>query len=420
MKSDKAPFDTRLAETTLSLGRRQSIMVLSGDISGDQHVAKVLSQLMKRLPNLEIWGVGGAELEKLGAELLFRCEDLTVIGILAVAKKLPLVAQMRHRLLAEIEKRRPDCILLVDYGGFNISFAKALRRRYAQLPIVYFISPQVWGSRPWRLKAMASCISKALVIFPFEEEMYRQRGIDAQFVGHPLVDKFAGFDKLRARAMFMQKFGFSPNQPLVGIFPGSRAAEVRDFLPVLIQALVWLHRERPGVQFAISMTNPVIGELITDGLTRANAIALESKTLKVISSEDNAGLMAASDVLWTKSGTTTLEAAMLNKPMLVFYRGDWVSFLIFLLFKRVKYISLPNLLAGHMLVPELIQLDCRAELLVRYTRDWLDVPAARADIIEQLRTIKAHLTKGDFAGNAAAELEKILSAPRPKGENKRA
>lgn len=420
MKSDKAPLDARLSDTTLSLGRRQSIMVLAGDVSGDQHVAKVLAQLMKRLPNLEIWGVGGEELDKLGAELLYRCEELAVVGILAVAKKLPLVARMRSRLLFEIAQRRPDCILLVDYGGFNIAFAKAVRAAHPQIPIVYFISPQVWGSRPWRLKSMAASVSKALVIFPFEEEIYRKRGIDAQFVGHPLVDKFAGFDKLRARDAFLKKCGFSPNKPVVGIFPGSRAGEVCDFLPVLIQAISWLHKERPGVQFAISKTNQLLGEVILDGLERHKAMSLCGETLKLVPSEDNAGLMAASDVLWTKSGTTTLEAAMLNKPMLVFYRGDWLSFLVFLLFKRVKYIALPNLLAGRLLVPELIQLDCRAELLVRYTRDWLDVPAARADIIEQLRTIKAYLAKGDFAGNAAAELEKILSAPRPKGEKKNA
>jgi lipid-A-disaccharide synthase len=395
------------------------LMVCAGDLSGDQHAAKVLTALKRSIPNLQVFGVGGPALEAAGAELLFRAENLAIIGIVNVVRKLPLIAQVRARLLAEVEKRRPNCVMLVDYGGFNLSLAQSLHKKQPELPIVYFISPQVWGSRPWRMKVIARCVSTALVIFPFEEPLYRSRGIDAHFVGHPLTDRFASFDSAVARDTICQKLNLDANKPIVGIFPGSRSGEIKDFMPFLIQAVNWLRRDRPDLQFVMSQANPRIAELIYDGFQKSHALPVLGTTIKLSAPEDNATLMAASDLLWTKSGTTTLEAAMLQKPMLVFYRGDWLSFLLFLMFKRVKYVAWPNLLAGKRVVPELIQLDCRAEQLVRYTRDWLDVPGLRADVANELQAVKSYFQKGDFAANAARHLEDMLSTtPRQKIETK--
>jgi lipid-A-disaccharide synthase len=395
-----------------SLAKRRSIMVCAGDISADQHVAKVITALKRSEPDLDVWGIGGPDLEKTGAELLYRSENVAILGLFAIINRLPQIAHMRSHLVAEVERRRPDLVLLVDFGGFNLRVAGDMRKRGMKTPIVYFISPQVWGSRPGRIKIIEQCVNKALVIFPFEEGLYRQHGIDVTFVGHPITDKYAGVDMTAEREAFCNKHQLALDKPLVGIFPGSRSTEIRNLMPVVLQSISWLRKERPEIQFAMSQANPRIAELIHDELIKANAMPLLGSALKLVNSEDNVGLMSASDIVWAKSGTTTLEAAMLSKPMLVYYRADWVSFFIVLLLKRVKYFSLPNLLAGKMLVPELIQLDCRAEQLVRYTRDWLDVPAARADISRQLGTIKSYLRQGDFAANAAAELEKVLSASK--------
>lgn len=391
-----------------------SIFICAGDISGDQHAARLVAKLKQTNPDLQVWGVGGSELRNEGAELLYNADELTIIGIVGVLRMLPMLAKVRARLLAEIEARKPDTVLLVDYGGFNLNLARMIRRRYPELPIVYFISPQVWGSRPWRINTIAETVSKMLVIFPFEETLYRARSIDAHFVGHPLTDRYASVSIDESKQAFCDKYGIDASKPVVGIFPGSRRGEIRNFMPVLLKAIGWLHADRPQVQFLISQANPKIAEHIYEALQKARKIGQEGSLIKLVSAEDNRGLMAASDVLWTKSGTITLEAAFMERPMLVYYRGDWLSFVLFFLFKRVKYISWPNLLAGKMLVPELIQLDCRAEQLVRYTRDLLDVPAARRQICEDLRTVKAYLNKGDFATNAAVELETVLNSSSPK------
>jgi lipid-A-disaccharide synthase len=359
-------------------------------------------------PDLDVWGVGGPALEKTGTRLLYNSQDLAVVGILGVIHMLPLLAQARASLLEEIRKAKPDTVLLVDYGGFNLSLAAKVREAFPDLPIIYFISPQVWGSRPWRIKSIARNITTMLVIFPFEETLYRARGIDAHFIGHPLTDRYADITADPPKQGFCDKYGIDPDKPLVGIFPGSRKSEIKGFMPILVQAISWLHADCPEIQFAISQATPKIAEQIYDSLDALGKTKLSNSVIKFVTSDDNRALMSASDVLWTKSGTTTLEAAFMEKPMLVYYRADWVSFVLFVLFKTVKYISWPNLLAGKMLVPELIQLDCRAEQLVRYTRDLLDVPGARASIAEQLRNIKSYLRKGDFAANAAEHLQKVL------------
>jgi lipid-A-disaccharide synthase len=389
-----------------------SLFICAGDISGDHHASRLVKVLKQSNPDLKIWGVGSAELEKCGAELLYDSQDLTVIGPIASLKKVPQLWGVRDKLLAEINERKPDAVLLVDYGGFNLNLAQKIRAAHPNLPIVYFISPQVWGSRPWRIKAIARTITKMLVIFPFEETLYHGHSIDASFVGHPLTERYQDMTEGMSKEEFCLKYGLDAGKPIIGIFPGSRRSEITSFMPVLMQAINWLRAERPDLQFAMSQANPRIAEAIYDSLLKsaktANATHPTQGWLKLIPSDDNRSFMAASDILWTKSGTTTLEAAFMERPMIVYYRGDWVSFVLFNLFKRVKYVAWPNLLAGRMVVPELLQLDCRAEQLVKYTRDLLDVPAARESITRQLRDVKSYLTKGEFAANAAEHMQAVL------------
>lgn len=390
----------------------RSLLICTGDISGDQHASRVVKVLKERDPSLKVWGVGSNELRKCGAELLYDSQKLTVIGIVGAAKKIPMLAEVRAKLLREIQERKPDAILLVDYGGFNLNLAKTVRSTHPNLPIIYLISPQVWGSRPWRINTIARTITKMLVIFPFEQTLYRSRNVDAEFVGHPLTERYQDVNEGFSKDQFCAKHGLDAAKPIIGIFPGSREHEITSFMPLLLQAINWLRSERPEVQFALSQANPQIAETIYGALIKSgrdkNAAHPHEGWIKLIPSEENRSLMAASSVLWTKSGTTTLEAAFMEKPMIIYYLGDWVSFIIFLLFKRVKYAAWPNLLAGRMVVPELFQLDCRAEQLVRYTRDLLDVPAARDSISKQLRDLKSYLTKGDFAANAAEQIQAVI------------
>ena len=335
------------------------------------------------------------------------CHRFATVGIIEPIKLLPFFARLRARLLREIGERKPAAVLLVDFGGFNIGFATEIRKQYKDLPIIYFISPQVWGSRPWRIDVLARAITKMLVIFPFEEQLYRSRNVDARFVGHPLQNALAG-TQLPDRQEFCREQGLNPDRPLVGIFPGSRRGEINDHLPIVLAAVDWLAAERPEVQFVLSRANPILAEAIDRLIDRSGHRRLVGPTMTLLPVGESRSLMANADLVWAKSGTTTLEAALLGKPMLIFYRATWLSYLIFLAFKRVKDVGWPNLLAGQRVVPELIQLDCRAELLVRYTRDWLDVPGARQASARRLTAVRSQLGEGDFADNAAAEIIAVL------------
>ncbi len=195
---------------------------------------------------------------------------------------------------------------------------------------------------------------------------------------------------------------------MVAIFPGSRSQEITDLMPVIAQAVKWMQRVRPEIQFVLSQQSERIAELITKQIEKHELKTGPETGLILVTPEENYKLLSISDLVWAKSGTTTLETTLCGTPMIVFYRGDWLSYLLVLCFKIVKRVAWPNLLAGRELVPELIQLDCRAEKLVEYTLDMMDVPALRQEIARELRTLRDQLGQGDFTKNAALEILEII------------
>lgn len=388
--------------------KKKSLFVCIGDVSADRHAGKLIETLKKTAPDLEIWGVGGSHMEAAGVQLLYNRESLAVMGLVEVLSYLPRLITMMNHLLALVCQKKPDAVLLMDFGGFNLRFAKKLRQKSKDIPIIYFISPQVWASRPWRINSIKKNVTKMLVIFPFEETLYLSKGIQAKFVGHPLTGKFKPESERIGREEFFHKQSLDPEKPLIGIFPGSRKQEIKSHARIVLQAIGWLQQERPDIQFIVSATNQNFADEFYEEMDRLGYNHLLTNRLKILLSDFNEDLMTHSDLLWTKSGTVTLEAALIGKPMLIFYSGSWLTLIIFLFLKIVKWVGWPNLLAGYELVPELIQLDCRAEELVRYSRDWLDVPALRQEISSKLKSLRDCLGEGDFTDNAAVEVLKVL------------
>jgi lipid-A-disaccharide synthase len=389
-----------------------SLFVFVGDVSADHHAGRLISKIRERQPDLQIWGVGGPRMQEQGVEVLYDCQKFATLGVVEVFRQLPFFGKLRQEMLDQIDKRKPDAVLLVDFAGFNLGLAQRIRKRHPNLPIIYFISPQVWGSRPWRINVVRRTVTKMLVIFPFEEKLYRDAGIDASFVGHPLTLAIPQENLEPNKEEFCKANGLDPQKPLIGIFPGSRRQEIRLLLPVMLQAAKWLGKERPEVQFAISRANQILADAIDEVIDHEGMRLRVGHGITLLPVGENHTLMRAADILWAKSGTTTLEAALFGKPMLIYYRGNWVSFLLFLLFKRVRRVGWPNILAGKGVVPELLQLDCRPEQFVKYTSDWLDVPAAREEIGEELRKVRSRLGQADLADTAAVEVIKVLSAKR--------
>lgn len=469
--------------TSVPQGTGRSLFIMLGDLSADRHTSKVLRKLRALAPDLHIWGVGGPSMIADGFEALYNCADFSVLEIVDQIKRLPFYGQMAQRLLREIEANRPSAVLLVDYGGFNLRFATTLRKKYPDLPIVYFISPQVWASRPWRVNTIAKTITKMLTIFPFEVPIYRKKGVDARHVGHPMLAVLPEPRSVQNKAAFCDSVGADISRVLVGVFPGSRNSEVDRFMPMIVGAIERLALERDDCDYVIAHANEKLREKIYGHLYQRKLITAEQHSalrgasgnthlasipapslreapkqigsnespkqigsneaakqnsvslgpaavaqrqrvpkgivgrpiyerIHFVDGERNYELMANSDLVWAKSGTTSLEVATFGTPMIAFYRADWPSFLIWLMFKRVKWVSMANLLTGRQLVPELIQLDCRTERLVRYTRDLLDVPALRREIQQGLSEVRSQLGLGDYSANCAEELLKIIGTPR--------
>ena len=331
---------------------------------------------------------------------------------------------MSDDLIQKIAERKPRAILLVDFGGFNRRFATKFRKVDKTTPIYYFISPQVWASRPWRINELQKTVNKMLCTFPFEETIYREKNLPARFVGHPLTTILPDISELEDRHTFFARIGISqkPDQELIAIMPGSRKQEIKSFMPVLVDAMRELLNTRPNLTFVMSNATAKTAPLIQEGLekyfTKAEQEEFLGKRFFVIQSVDNYTMMKNSDIVWAKSGTTTLEVTLYGRPMIIFYRGQWISYFVVLLLKTIKHVGMPNLLAGKLLVPELIQLDCRAELLVRYTLDLLQVPGLRKEIEDELLTLRQELGSGDFIQNCAEELLAIAgpASTRPKGD----
>jgi lipid-A-disaccharide synthase len=392
-----------------SVPATKSLFICVGDLSADQHAGKLISKLKAECPNLHIWGVGGECMKEAGVDIIYDREKITAIGLVEVIRYLPRLIMARSDLYKRIIEKNPDALLLMDFGGFNVGFATLIRKKLKKIPIIYFISPQVWGSRPWRIDVIAAAVSKMLVIFPFEEAIYRKKGVNATFVGHPVTLEFKPEEERQTRAEFCKQHGLDPERPIIGIFPGSRKQEIACHAQVVLDAIEWLRKERAELQFVVASTNQTIFDAFQLQTEKLGYGLLMGKTIKTISSEHNEELMTHSDILWAKSGTTTLEATLIGTPMLIFYRGSWITFFFVMIFKIIKYVGWPNLLHGEGIVPELIQLDCRAEQLVKYTCDWLDVPALRKEISSELKVLKSHLGDGDFTDNAAREILSILN-----------
>jgi len=438
----------------------RSLMIVSGDHSGEKHASKIIKQLKEQDPDLHIWGAGGPEMEKAGMELLFNSSEFTVLGIFEVIGYIWFFTKMHWTLLVNMIERQPDAILLVDFGGFNVGFATSARaimpkadsdkssekkftlleyilwpmefvqNRFADLmraigfnylkwhgtrktsraiPIYYFISPQVWGSRPWRINVLRRAVSKILTIFPFEEGVYLNKNVNARFVGNPLLRALPDLATLPDREELCQSLNLDPSRPIIVVMPGSRKQEIVAHMPVVAHAVKTLLRVRPNIQFVLSKATAKVSGYVDDCLKSCQMEALVGNGLTVVDSSRNFELMKNCDLLWAKSGTTTLEATLFGKPMIIFYRGNWFSYLLVMVFKSVKHFGWPNLLAGHELVPELIQLDCRGEMLVKYSLDLLDVPALRAEIALELLTLRHELGQGDFVENCSQELLAVVS-----------
>ena len=366
------------------------LFIITGEYSGDKHASDVVREIKKNNPNIEIEAVGGTNLENAGAKLFLNHEKMSAMGIsLKIIKDHIMLGKKIADYL--INSYKPDLVLLVDYGGFNLNISRVLKK--AGLKIFYYIPPQIWASRKWRIKIVKRYIDKVITIFPFEKEMYDKEGISAEFVGHPLVNQLPTDIN---RDKFFEDYDLDKERPLISIFPGSRVFEINNLLNIFIDAAGIIQNKHPEIQFVLCQAPTIKDEML------ANKIPAGIKLIK----NKNYELLALSDALILASGTVALEAALYETPMIISYKGPQILYWIYLLVRCIKLVSLPNIISGREIFPELIQNKAKPEIIAESIIKIVENQNYRDEIKNGLRNVKFFLTEK----NSAVETAGIILA----------
>jgi lipid-A-disaccharide synthase len=375
---------------------RASLLLSAGEASGDMYAARLATALKQRA-DLEIFGMGGPQMRAAGVDIVTDYSEVSVVGITEILSHLPSLASAMRRLVAEAARRKPAFAILTDFPGFHLRLARKLKRR--GIKNIYYICPQFWAWRPWRVRVVRRRFVQALCIFPFEEKFYGEAGVPVKFIGHPLVGAVhASLD----RHAFFREQNLDPQTKLVTILPGSRVAELRQHLPVLCEACLRIHRETPA-QFVLAAAP---GANIAS-LREAWPPQLPMKI--VVGQTYNA--LAAADAAIVSSGTATIEAALLDIPMVVVYRVTPLTALLAKPLVRTPFFSMVNLIAGSRAVPELIQNDFTPSRVASEVLRLLNDQSARESLRRDLAEVRQRLGPPGAVERAAdAILELIAEA----------
>jgi lipid-A-disaccharide synthase len=375
------------------------LLISCGEASGDLYGAELVRHLRQRLPDLEVAGLGGDRLQGQGASLIAHVRDLAVVGLLEVVSHLRHLRSVFRRVLEDADRQRPDVAVLVDYPDFNLRLARALHRR--GIPVVYYVSPQVWAWRRGRLKAIRDTVARMLVIFPFEESLYQEARVPVTFVGHPLVSLV---QPAADPAAFLREIGLDAERPVVALLPGSRAKEVAHNLPPIAASLDVLAAARPDLQFLMAVAPSLDPEVVRQGLG--------NRTVTIVHDRTHEALSAATAAV-VASGTATVEAALLGAPMVVVYRLSAWTYRLGRRFVRVPYYAMVNLIAGRRVVPELIQSDFTPDRVAAELLPLLEETAARRTMQAGLSEVREKLGGIGASGRAADAVWPYLSVKKP-------
>lgn len=364
------------------------ILVSAGEASGDRYAAELVVELRRRLPAADFFGCAGPRLRDQGVRAVVRSESLAVVGLLEVVRHIPRIYGEFRTLIEAASRERPDLAILTDSPDFNLRVAAKLKA--LGVPVVYYVAPQVWAWRSWRVKRIRQVVDKLLCIFPFEEAWFNERGVPTVYVGHPLAGQIG--DK-EDRSVFLDHYGLTPDRPVLAILPGSRRGEASRHMPAVLDAVDRLMRDRN--------LNIVLPASSTTG--RAFFEPVLGGRRIVIAENDARRVLAHADAALIASGTASTEAAIIGTPMAVFYCVSWPTWALGKLLVDLPHLSMVNLLAGERLVPELIQGDCTGERLAEEAARLLDNPETRATMKRDLARIRQKLQRSKPAAQAAAE-----------------
>jgi lipid-A-disaccharide synthase len=373
-----------------------TLLFSAGETSGDQHAANVFLELKKHHPDIHAIGMGSSKMRQAGIEIRYDSSNIGVIGVVEVLKYYGEIRNALKLMQKIIETERPDLVICVDYKEFNFKLAKFAKQ--LGIKVLFYVSPQVWAWRPGRVVKYGKAIDMMAVIFPFETKYYEAENVPVRYVGHPSVDKV---HPQRAKSEDLALFHLKPQQPIVGLLPGSRMNEIKRMLPVMLQAAEKIAVDNPLVQFILPQADSISDELLNSYL---NAAAIKIQVIK----NQPYDVMQCCDAIMTTSGTATLEIALLNIPMVIAYKLSPLTYLLGRLLVNIAFIGLPNIIAGKKVVTELIQHEATPENLAKEINHLLNNSDYKNTMQTELQQVQQLLGKGGGSINMAALVLEML------------
>lgn len=365
----------------------QKLMISAGEASGELYGALLSKEIWKLRPDVEIFGIGGPRMENEGVELISGISS--IMGFTEAIKHLGELKKCLNKAGEALVRRRPDVLVLIDYPDFNLALAK--RAKAAGIPVLYYVSPQVWAWREGRVHKIAALAVKMAVLFPFEVGYYEKVGLPCEFVGHPILETI---NTTKTKEELKQDLGLAPDRPVISLLPGSRPTEIGRHMPILTELAVMIRKEFPDYQIIIPLaegTQP--GEKPADDVTVLYNHTRES--------------LACSNVAVVASGTATLETALFGTPMVVFFKTSFLSFHIAKLLVKINFISLVNLLSGKEVVTELLQKDATADNIMSHLKKILSDTAYRNNMINNLNKVRETMQGKKPSARVASIVEEI-------------
>jgi len=373
----------------------KKIFIVCGEPSGDLLAGDLVQAIKKLEPAIKFTGVGGENLEKSGAEIFCNIKKLSVMGFFDVLKKLPKFFKLKQLILEKINLDKPEAIIFVDFSGFNLRLAKAINKR---IPTIYYVSPQVWASREKRVNCIRDFISKMIVLFKFEEEFYKQHGIKAHYVGHPLINLVR--PTLNKQEM-LDNLQINSSQKVIALLPGSRKQEIRMLLPLMLKTAQFINKKIPNTQFIIAKAPNLDAQIYQKECKKftLNLNIVDGKTYDCLN---------IADFCLVCSGTATLETAIMQKPFVIVYKMNLLNYLLYRPQVKIPYIGMVNIVAGKKIVPEFIQFNARPEMIARAALDFLQKPEQTKQMLKDLAYVKSSLGEPGAAERAAKLILEFL------------
>jgi len=371
-------------------------MIITGEVSGDLIGASLIRELKKANSNLEVTGIGGDRMKSEGMDLIYHTDQMAFLGFVEIVKHLPFIHQVQKKLIETIKHEKINCVVLIDYPGFNLSIAKKLKP--LGVKIIYYVSPQLWAWAKGRVKKIRRLVDKMLVVFPFEVDFYKNENVEVEYVGHPLVERIYQYNFL-SKEEFFSKFNLDKGKEILLVMPGSRKQEVKEIFPEVIKAANLL-AEKFNLQVVVAKSKNIDEKLVRQLSGKQKFSTLE---------DHNYELMKYSSFGIIKSGTSTLEAGYFSLPMVVVYKTSALTYLIGKQLVKLDRIGMVNILLDEMVIPELIQQDASTENIVNTAEKILSDDLVYEKLKLKLRDVKEKLGSDGASAKAAKSILEILN-----------